>query len=73
VSALTPHEHRVLVQLVESGRQADTARDLDLALSTVKNALLSARRKVGVETNVQLAYALATGDLDVMAEDDDDA
>lgn len=61
---LTEAEHRVLVDYIETGHLATTAARLEIAESTAKNLLLSARRRNKLRGTVQLAYALGAGELD---------
>ena len=68
-NGLTPHEHRIVEALIEEGRVTLVARRLELAESTVKNALAIARKRVGVVSNVQLVYALATADDDAIDDE----
>lgn len=68
-NGLTAREHRIVETLIEEGRVTLVARRLGLAESTVKNALAIARKRVGVVSNVQLVYALATGDYDAIDDE----
>ena len=48
----------------ELGSLALVAREMNLALPTIKNAMLKMRRRHRVRSTVQLAYLLGAGDLD---------
>ena len=56
--SVSPAERRVLDELVEGKSNKEIARTLGRSLGTVKNQLLSAYRKLGVRSRVQVLLLL---------------
>jgi two-component system, NarL family, nitrate/nitrite response regulator NarL len=57
LEALTPREREILVLLAKLGTQRMVARELGISWSTVKNHLVNAREKLGVDTAIQACVA----------------
>lgn len=66
---VTPREFEMLAAYADTGSQKQAAEALGIKTQTLKNALLTARKRCQVNNTAQLLYLLGAGELGELADD----